>query len=219
MTGNKVTPPAPRRRPRQSRSRELVRAIREAGLAILREQGAAALTTNAIAERAGVGIASLYRYYPDKQAILADIFDEQVQSIDRFYRQTLASQQLEGLSLREQIYNLVATPVELSRQLLQLHRDFFQHHHLQFEISYRPSPEGEQTWEEWAEDWWQRILRQTREPLRVTDTDLAATVMLLAVRGAIDSAIERHPALLEQAAFVDQLAAMASRYLLADRPG
>ena len=145
------TPPMPRRRPQQSRSRELVRAIREAGLAILAEEGAAGLTTNRIAERAGVGIASLYRYYPDKEAILADLFDEKVRAIDQFYRDTIAGQSLDVLPLREKIHCLVATPVAISRDLLALHRDFFQHHHLRFEISYRHGPDGERSWEEWAE--------------------------------------------------------------------
>lgn len=208
------TPPSPRRRPRQSRSRELVRAIREAGLLILEEQGAEALTTNRIAERAGVGIASLYRYYPDKQAILADIFDERVRAIDTLYRKTLAERDLEALPLRQQIHHMVDTPVRLSRELLRLHADFFRHHHAAFEISYRYSPDGEQSWAEWAEDWWQQVLEQRRDELRVADPALAARVVLLAARGAIDGAIERRPELLEDPAFTDALVEMACRYLL-----
>lgn len=213
MTPAKAPPP-PRRRPRQSRSRELVRAIREAGLLILEEEGAEALTTNRIAERAGVGIGSLYRYYPDKQAILADIFDEKLQAIDALYRQTLAQQDLEALPLREQIRHMIETPVQLSLELLRLHATFFQHHHPAFEISYRRSPDGEHSWAEWAEQWWQRVLEQRRAELRVSDPALAARTVLLASRGAIDAAIERQPALLEDPAFSDALVEMACRYLL-----
>ncbi len=43
---------------------------------ILVEAGAAGLNTNVIAERAGVNIATVYRYYPDKYAILLQLFDE-----------------------------------------------------------------------------------------------------------------------------------------------
>lgn len=211
-------PPSPRRRPQQSRSRELVRAIREAGLAILAEQGAVGLTTNRIAERAGVGIASLYRYYPDKEAILADLFDEKVRIIDQFYRDTIAGQSLDALPLREKVHHLVATPVAISRDLLALHRDFFQHHHLRFEISYRHGPDGERSWVEWAEAWWRQMLAADQAALRVADLDIAAKVSLAAARGAIDTAIARYPEVLEQPAFAEALEDMVCRYLLPDSP-
>ena len=43
---------------------------------ILVEDGLAGLNTNAIAERAGVNISTLYRYFPDKYAVLVHLFDE-----------------------------------------------------------------------------------------------------------------------------------------------
>ena len=48
----------PRKRPRQQRSRVLVASVREACLRILDDEGAALLTTNRIAEVAGVAIVS-----------------------------------------------------------------------------------------------------------------------------------------------------------------
>jgi AcrR family transcriptional regulator len=45
----------------------------EAATRILEERGESALTTNRIAERAGVSIGTLYQYFPDKQAILVEI--------------------------------------------------------------------------------------------------------------------------------------------------
>jgi AcrR family transcriptional regulator len=60
-----------RRRPKQARSRATWEAIVEAAAQILERRGAEALTTNAVAERAGVSIGTLYQYFPDKQAILA----------------------------------------------------------------------------------------------------------------------------------------------------
>ena len=59
-----------RRQPRQQRSQEVAIRIEQATLALLREQGFAALNTNAIAARAGVGIKSLYHLYPNKEAII-----------------------------------------------------------------------------------------------------------------------------------------------------
>jgi len=66
-----VKDPSPqRRRPQQARSRAACEAIVEAAAQILEAGGPEALTTNAVAERAGVSIGTLYQYFPDKQAIL-----------------------------------------------------------------------------------------------------------------------------------------------------
>jgi AcrR family transcriptional regulator len=62
-----------RKLPRQARSRQLVEAILEAGARILSDGGWAAFNTNAVAERAGVSIGSLYQYFPDKLALIAAI--------------------------------------------------------------------------------------------------------------------------------------------------
>ena len=69
-------PPHPRRVPRQDRSRFLVDVIRTAALRILREEGMDALTTNRIASVAGVAVASVYQYFPNKEAILASVYEE-----------------------------------------------------------------------------------------------------------------------------------------------
>ena len=62
-----------RKRPSQERSRHTVDAILEAAARILEAGGLQALTTNTVAERAGVSPGSLYQYFPDKHAILAEL--------------------------------------------------------------------------------------------------------------------------------------------------
>jgi len=64
---------SPRKTPRQERSRATVEALLEATTDILIREGYARLTTNRIAERAGVNIASLYQYFPGKEAIIAEL--------------------------------------------------------------------------------------------------------------------------------------------------
>jgi len=64
---------SPRKTPRQERSRATVDALLEATTDILIREGYARLTTNRIAERAGVNIASLYQYFPGKEAIVAEL--------------------------------------------------------------------------------------------------------------------------------------------------
>jgi AcrR family transcriptional regulator len=63
----------PRKIPAQRRSRVTVDAIIQASTYILTEVDWEGLTTNAIAERAGVNIGSLYQYFPNKEAIVAEL--------------------------------------------------------------------------------------------------------------------------------------------------
>jgi AcrR family transcriptional regulator len=65
---------APRATPTQKRAKELVENILDTTARLLDEVGVDALTTNLIAERAGIRIASLYRYYPNKFAIMVAIW-------------------------------------------------------------------------------------------------------------------------------------------------
>jgi len=63
----------PKKRPKQARSRASFDAIVDAAARLLRERGYEALTTNRIAEQAGVGIATLYEFFPNKEAIVAEL--------------------------------------------------------------------------------------------------------------------------------------------------
>jgi AcrR family transcriptional regulator len=67
--GRKPKPRWPRTSPTRSDSRAIVDAVIEA----TSELPAAKVSMRLLAERAGVGIASIYRYFPTKQAIYAEI--------------------------------------------------------------------------------------------------------------------------------------------------
>ncbi|WP_417268854.1 TetR/AcrR family transcriptional regulator [Celeribacter sp.] len=68
--------PKPKKTPRQARARATFQAILEAAAHILQHSGPTALTTNLIAERAGVSIGSLYQYFPSKDAIISELIRE-----------------------------------------------------------------------------------------------------------------------------------------------
>jgi AcrR family transcriptional regulator len=71
-----VVDPARRRRtPTQERARATVDAICAAAAALIQEGGFPALTTNAVARRAGVSITAVYAYFPDKWAIAHELFE------------------------------------------------------------------------------------------------------------------------------------------------
>jgi AcrR family transcriptional regulator len=63
----------PRKQPRQVRAELTRQRILTAAAHVFGEHGYAAGTTNRIAERAGISIGSLYQYFPNKDAILAEL--------------------------------------------------------------------------------------------------------------------------------------------------
>lgn len=71
------TPLDPRKSPLQSRARVTVEAILEGAAHILERDGVAGYNTNAVAERAGVSIGSLYQYFPNKDALTAALVDRE----------------------------------------------------------------------------------------------------------------------------------------------
>ncbi|MEV1082300.1 TetR/AcrR family transcriptional regulator [Streptomyces sp. NPDC050211] len=70
----------PRRKPRQVRAELTRERILTAAAHVFTEFGYAAGTTNRIAERARISIGSLYQYFPNKDAILAELM---VRHLDR----------------------------------------------------------------------------------------------------------------------------------------
>jgi AcrR family transcriptional regulator len=74
MTSAPSRPPlTPRKRPSQRRSEATVDAILEAAVRILAAGGPGAASARRIAEVAGVSVGSLYQYFPNREAVLAEL--------------------------------------------------------------------------------------------------------------------------------------------------
>jgi len=78
-----------RRQPKQRRARVTVEAVLDSVAKVLKRDGVDAVTTNHIAEVAGVSIGSIYQYFPDKRAIFAALHRRHVEEIDRLVENTL----------------------------------------------------------------------------------------------------------------------------------
>jgi len=72
-----------RREPAQQRSRRTVRQILDAAEQIVGAQGVDAATTRAIAERAGVAVPSLYRFFADRDEILDALLEHMTADLDQ----------------------------------------------------------------------------------------------------------------------------------------
>lgn len=78
-----------RREPVQKRSRERVEAILRAAEELLAEHGVEGLTTRSLASYSGIPVATIYRYFEDRDAIIGAYLDRELASIDRAVEEAL----------------------------------------------------------------------------------------------------------------------------------
>ncbi len=100
----------PRKSPRQRRARHTVDSLLEAAAQLIETQGMDGFNTNAVAERAGVSIGSLYQYFPSKDALTLALLEREA---GRFEADALAAldapdgpaalHHLIGASVRQQL--------------------------------------------------------------------------------------------------------------------
>ncbi|SDE57929.1 transcriptional regulator, TetR family [Salipiger thiooxidans] len=123
-----AAPLSPRKTPRQSRSRASYEAVLTAAAQILEREGMAGLNTNAVAERAGVSVGTLYQYFPGKEAIAAELVRRiKAQLLDDLTGALVAAR---GRSLREAAQIILSASIrhharapELSRELERIEED------------------------------------------------------------------------------------------------
>jgi AcrR family transcriptional regulator len=99
-----------RRRPTQRRARQTVEAVLDAVVRVLKREGVTAITTNRIAEVAGVSIGSIYQYFPDKRAIFIALHQRHIEQIDRLVETKLVENA--GSSLEELIRAMVEAMID-----------------------------------------------------------------------------------------------------------
>lgn len=212
----KRTPPAPRRTPSQSRSRVLVTAIIEACQQLLEEEGAEQLTTNRIAEVAGVTIGSLYQYFPNKEAILANLFSEKIaaetEQISRETTDRVVAQS--EISLRSTIRELIKINTELHLRYLDLHGDFYREYHDFFDFHNAVDQLNISTYQQpsW-EDWLPRLLKKYQYEITVDDLQQAAFITANIIDRLLEAALEKNPEWLSDESYLANIEKAAMNYL------
>ncbi len=117
---------APKKLPKQSRSQASFEAIVEACARLMRGGSYDALTTNLIAEVAGVGIATLYEYFPNKEAIVAAVAERTVARIGSRLASSFDEAQI--LDDREATHFWIACLVEIVSDDVFLYRALIDHY-------------------------------------------------------------------------------------------
>jgi AcrR family transcriptional regulator len=158
-----VTAAARRREPTQARAREKVARIVRAARRVLEREGPEALNTNRIAAEAGVGVGTVYEYFPDKHAVAAAVRE---QLADHEAREVLRCLDAwEGRPLEEALTPVVETVFALYRR-----------HHALYRALWALAPSGRLVGERPGELLIQQRMRRWLEPraadLGLTDLDL-----------------------------------------------
>lgn len=173
-------------------------AILSATAHILRREGAGRLSTNRIALKAGVSIGSLYQYFRDKDAIVAELrrrFDAEFQ--DRFVASFLKAGPLP----------LRAAVAEFVRALVVLHaEDPGLHNAVSSGLTEEQRPRLEQIVASYLE--------AHRRELRRKDLVLAAAVTLDVAEALVHGVSVRAPERLQDEAFVAEVTDVLTRYLV-----
>ncbi len=200
----------PRHAPKQLRSHAIVSAIVEAGRCLLREKGAGSLTTNRIAERAGVSIGSLYRYFPNRDGILAAIYDADTTREVADLR-AAPDWTTDSPPLQEAVVAIVDFQLERQRRLLALGQDFYREHHGAFTLGSRMGPRE-------LEQRMLQLLQRHADAVRVRDPEEAAFMLARGASAIVRRALEERPEKLSSPAFRQELIDLLSCYLTAQRP-
>lgn len=194
---------APRKRPRQSRSRATVDALLEAATCILVREGYARATTNRIAERAGVNVASLYQYFPNKDALLQELLRRHLLERHAAVRNLLAGADLRGP--RATLRAIVEAGIAEHAVAPELHRVFTEEM-----PRFRPTREIENIEAELMEDFHKLIAGCTRG---VRNLDVALWVAATAAHAVIHQAVLESSHRIPREALTEELTFLLQRYL------
>ena len=196
----------PRREPIQERSQALVDAIVEAGLRILENEGLAQLTTTRIAEVAGVSVGSLYRYFPNKQAIVARVLDALVVAEQRatLDEETIV-RDLSSVPAEEALRTIVLFNIDYHRRQLALGDDFYREHHRDFSL-------GAKMGHEQGLRVIRGVLEAHRDSLEIPNLDIAAFMLARGASALVRIAVEERPDLIESDEFAEELIRVFTAY-------
>jgi AcrR family transcriptional regulator len=92
---------SPRVRPTQQRAKETVEQILDNAACLLDEVGVDAFNTNLLAERANVAVRSVYRYYPNKLAVIVGLAERQAREWQQIFADLLVPMADPGLDAFE----------------------------------------------------------------------------------------------------------------------
>ena len=196
-----------RKQPKQERARATVEAILTATARILVRDGFERASTNRIAEEAGVGVGSLYQYFPNKESLVAALMDRHVDEMHAVVKGKLSG--VWSLPLRRAARELVELMIRAHAVEPKLHRVFA-------EQVPRVGPFARIAGlERRLEKMTRTILEGLNERVRPQNLDVAAFIVTQTVDALTHAAVLYRPDKLASDEFVDEVVELVVRYLAA----
>ena len=197
--------PSLRKHPTQSRSRALVDAVEQACLKILDESGEASLTVAHIAEISGVAVGSIYQYFPNKDAIIALLYER---ILDEESAEVLEMRKkLVGIPLKSALRDIFANIIRVETRLSKLNKAFHLRYHSALHLGmwrgeYRSTGE-------FIEATWLPLLHIYALEVTTEHPAVASYLLGQGLRSMIRSVQDDIPEQLQSPALLDSLVAMA----------
>jgi AcrR family transcriptional regulator len=197
----------PRKTPSQDRARATVEAILEAAAYILVRDGWEKFTTNSVAERAGVNIASLYQYFPNKESIVAELQRRHIEKGRAAYPEMIVQLRSQP-DLRAALKIMVDGAIAEHRINPKLHKVFAEE-----------LPRGcRRVHGDRDKDLIARLATVLEPyPIRAPDLDIALFLVRAIGHAAIHEAASERPDLLVNPLFAEELITLLECYLVRGR--
>ena len=199
----------PRKIPSQERAKVTVDAILEAGAYILIKDGWEKFTTNRVAERAGVNIASLYQYFPNKESIAVELQRRHIDKGRDAFPKMIAELRSQP-HLRGALKMLIDGAVAEHRINPQLHKVFAEE-----------LPRASRRVHGHRDEQLIARLADILEPyaIQVPDLEIALFLFRVVTHAAIHEAATERPDLLANPLFSEELITLIERYLVRNEQG
>lgn len=178
-----------RRSPVQGRSQATVDAVLAAAAQILARHGPEAATTNAIAERAGVSIGTLYQYFADKDALIDVLATRHIEEMEAVLFGALADAGADERGLIDGAERLVAA-------ILAAHKVDPRLHHALHQVLPRKKMSTIDRLEMRMEETVTAVL-QAREGLTAAAAERTAVMLVRGLGGMIRTTMRRDPGRLD----------------------
>ena len=203
-----MTNPTPRKKPTQKRALATVKAIVDATAQLLVTDGYHNLSTNKIAEAAGVSIGSLYQYFPNKECVVAAVVKEFADRQFAILAEGLAN--AHDADIETSIRQLLASLFEAKRREPELSRALFE------EIPAVGQVDILREWTRGACEIVRLALQMRASEVRPRNLDLAAYILVTSCHGVTQTTVVDRPELFESQEFADETAQLVLRYLMPD---
>ncbi|MDP1823490.1 MAG: TetR/AcrR family transcriptional regulator [Archangium sp.] len=196
---------APRKKPLQRRSREMVEVLVDATTRVLLKDGYEACTTNRVAEVAGVSIGSVYQYFPNKESLVVAVMERHQAQLQAAMVERLS--QLGDADLSTAVHAMMGAMLEVQRLQPRLHRVLLEQ--VPRIGALRRLHELNNEYAPMIEAW----LEAHRGELGITSPSVAAYVLIGAVEGVLQRVLMEKPGWLELGLLQEHLTRLVLSYL------